>query len=363
MDILIGADPEFFVRSKKTNELISAHGLIAGTKANPIPMGPGHAQVDGMALEINVPPAKNAKEFIDGFKGVMNALEKELPDFKFDFSPVAHFGADVIRNQPREARELGCEPDFNAHNGGKANPRPNAETPFRTASGHVHIGWTQDQDTQDPDHLEACNMLSKQLDFYLGLPSLLWDSDPTRRQLYGKAGCYRPKSYGMEYRTLSNAWLTDDEYIKFVVEQSKTAFENLVQQINLGSSRGLSTIIDNGDWANAYVRYAQNLIVPKFLNDLFKVKDNARRAEALKNNPKVAKGDVNGQGFPVNHLAKVAWGRRQIEAEALMPVDRVAEPVRLDLGQGLVLDWDWNRNGWVDANAPAPIPILDEEDF
>ena len=63
MDILVGADPEFFVRSKETGELVSAHGLIEGTKKNPIPMGPGHAQVDGMALEINVPPSRNAKEF------------------------------------------------------------------------------------------------------------------------------------------------------------------------------------------------------------------------------------------------------------------------------------------------------------
>jgi hypothetical protein len=45
------------------------------------------------------------------------------------------------------------------------------------------------------------------LDLRLAVPSLIWDKDKKRRLLYGKAGCFRPKPYGMEYRTLSNAWL------------------------------------------------------------------------------------------------------------------------------------------------------------
>jgi len=301
MEILIGADPEFFVRNKKTNELISAHGLIAGTKKEPIPMGPGHAQVDGMALEINVPPAKNAKEFIDGFKGVMNALQKELPDVTFDFSPVAHFGADVIKNQPREARELGCEPDFNAYNAGKPFPRPNADTPFRTASGHVHIGWTNEQDVGDPDHIEACIMLSKQLDFMLGLPSLVWDEDVTRRQLYGKAGCYRPKHYGMEYRTMSNAWLTDDERIKFVVEQSIDAFQKLTLQLNLGTVRGTNTYIDKGDWKSGFVSYVGHINSPHWLSKLYKDRVKAVAEALAKNMPNV----VDAQGTA--DLASIVW--------------------------------------------------------
>ncbi len=352
MDILIGADPEFFVRSKKTGELVSAHGLIAGTKAAPIPMGPGHAQVDGMALEINVPPSKDARGFIDGFNGVMDALKKELPDFTFDFSPVAHFGEEVIKAQPREARELGCEPDFSAYSGGKANPRPNADTPFRTASGHVHIGWTNEQDTKDPDHIDACNMFSRQLDFYLGLPSLLWDADTVRRQLYGKAGCYRPKHYGMEYRTLSNAWLTDEKYIAFVVEQSIKAFEDLVAQNNYGNVRGLQGMIDGGDWKNGVAKYSGNMLMPPFLDKMYQVKyrewQAARDAELnrVARDKNAGKGDVNGKGFPANHLAKVAWGKRQVAFEnaELAPVGAINPAGEIPLGAGAgVVEWVWNR--------------------
>ena len=31
--------------------------------------------------------------------------------------------------------------------------------------------------------------------------------------MYGKAGAFRPKPYGMEYRVLSNFWLTSDVHM------------------------------------------------------------------------------------------------------------------------------------------------------
>ena len=41
------------------------------------------------------------------------------------------------------------------------------------------------------------------------------DSCTKRREMYGQAGAYRPKSYGLEYRVLSNFWLQSDDYIKW----------------------------------------------------------------------------------------------------------------------------------------------------
>jgi hypothetical protein len=54
-------------------------------------------------------------------------------------------------------------------------------------------------------------------DLFLGVPSVLMDNGEMRKQLYGKAGCYRPKPYGGEYRTLSNFWfLNPDKYSDWV---------------------------------------------------------------------------------------------------------------------------------------------------
>lgn len=204
LNFLIGADPEFFVQ--QGGKPVSAHGLIPGDKKAPHKVKGGAVQVDGMALEFNINPAKDYKEFEANLNGVMAQILAMVPRHEFFDSPVAEFGADYIAAQPREAKELGCDPDYNAYTG-KANPRPDGDAPFRTASGHIHIGWTNDVDPQDPGHFMACRKLSRALDLYLGVPSLLFDRDNRRRELYGKAGAFRPKPYGMEYRTLSNKWL------------------------------------------------------------------------------------------------------------------------------------------------------------
>lgn len=223
-----GADPELFVTKGK--KPVSAYGLIKGDKKNPLVVKAGAVQVDGMALEFNIDPAKDFKDFNANIVSVMETLKRMVPDYEFMVQPVAEFGADYIASQPKEARELGCEPDFNAYTRG-VNPTPKAESPFRTASGHLHIGWTSGVDPHDPTHFEACCALVKNLDVFVGIPSLVWEKALTaggadkRRDLYGKAGAFRPKSYGLEYRVLSNTWITDRVYRKTVFENTLLAIK------------------------------------------------------------------------------------------------------------------------------------------
>jgi hypothetical protein len=203
--IKIGADPEFFVR--KFGKLLSAHGLIPGSKERPYLVNKGAVQVDGMALEFNIDPAESYSQFEENMSTVFGEIQKMIPGYEIFVEPVADFGLDYIKAQPKEASDLGCSPDYNAYTK-QANPRPDVNTPFRTASGHVHIGWTDEPvDISDEGHLEACRALTKTLDLYLGVPSLVWDTDDRRRSLYGAAGAFRPKPYGMEYRVLSNKWI------------------------------------------------------------------------------------------------------------------------------------------------------------
>lgn len=206
-NIKIGADPEVFLTNKK--EFISAHGVIPGTKQNPHKVKKGAVQVDGMALEFNIDPATDITTFINNIAAVENQLKEMIPrGTRIKRVPTATFSKDIIKNQPKEALELGCDPDFNAYTG-KTNARPKAtrNTLFRTGAGHIHIGWCVDKDITNIVHFNDCRLMSMQLDYFLGIESLLWDDDYKRRQLYGKAGAFRPKSYGMEYRVLSNAWL------------------------------------------------------------------------------------------------------------------------------------------------------------
>ena len=63
------------------------------------------------------------------------------------------------------------------------------------------------------------------LDLLLSVPLVLADPDNIRRQSYGKAGTFRIKPYGIEYRTPSNAWCKSDEIRRWVYRQVIRAVE------------------------------------------------------------------------------------------------------------------------------------------
>lgn len=218
--VLVGSDPEIFV--KKNGVFVCAHDLIPGTKEKPHKVDKGAVQVDGFALEFNIDPAGNVEDFVTNHQTVLAILAKMVPGYELATVPVADFTPEYMASCPAEAKILGCDPDFNAYTGG-VNEKPQADLPMRTASGHVHIGWGNGMSEHD-DH---CRAVAIQMDFVLGLPSLFYDSDTRRRSMYGKAGCYRPKSYGVEYRTLSNAWLLDINRMKWVFQQVQKGMRDL----------------------------------------------------------------------------------------------------------------------------------------
>ena len=237
MEVLIGCDPEVFVT--KGGLLTSAHGLVKGTKKAPYKVVGGAVQVDGMALELNTDPTSCIIEFQQRVELVLGQLAEMVPDYRLSIQPTADFDPEYLASLPFEATELGCDPDYNAYTG-KVNPTPDKEVSFRTGAGHIHLGWTEDVDPFDPGHFEACCLLAQQLDCYLGLPSLLWDKDNRRRELYGQAGAFRPKTYGMEYRVLSNSWLRDPKLIKFVFARAVLAFRELLFNGVVDSFNGIS---------------------------------------------------------------------------------------------------------------------------
>lgn len=261
MNILIGADPEIFVKHAviaDEGSLVSAHGMNEGTKESPLRVDKGAVQVDGMALEFNIDPASTAEEFSDHIQTVLTQLDELLPsDHHLAFGvSTAHFGSDYINSQPEDAKELGCDPDFNAYRD-EINPAPNVEAPFRTAAGHVHIGWTSGADYKDQGHRQMGNQLAKVLDLLLGVPSVLLDPDTERRQLYGQAGAVRYKHYGVEYRTLSNFWVGNPVLEKWVFQQVQNAIIIVQQGDQSWSETEIQKIINNSDveLAQAYVDF------------------------------------------------------------------------------------------------------------
>lgn len=233
--ILIGCDPEVFVKQKGIFK--SAFGLIQGDKKNPLRVRNGAVQVDGMALEFNIDPASSEDEFCINVVDVLGQMKKMVPEFEVVATPVAHFTHEYMKEQPKEALELGCEPDFNGWTG-NINPRPNADRPMRTASGHVHIGWTNNANIHDELHRSQAFYAAREMDFWLGLPSLFYDDDKERREMYGKAGCLRVKPYGFEYRTLSNAWLNSESLMRWVFRNAHKGIQSVMNGISLVDKYG-----------------------------------------------------------------------------------------------------------------------------
>lgn len=220
--ILLGADPELFMRNPNSGEFHSAHGLVPGTKNKPHKVPYGAVQIDGTALEFNIDPAATCDEFVRNLTEVRKTISAYVPGYNVVAEPTAIYDQDYFDWEvPGSAKELGCDPDYNGWTQ-DINPRPDpGNKPLRTAAGHIHIGWTEGKDVFEQNHFLQCAAVARQMDYYLGIHSLLWDADGTRRTLYGKAGAFRPKPYGMEYRVLSNRWLSSEPLMRWVYNQAQ----------------------------------------------------------------------------------------------------------------------------------------------
>lgn len=228
IEILVGSDPELFV--KKDGEFLSGHDLIPGTKEDPHPVRGGAVQVDGTALEFNTNPANNRRNFHRSTNAVIKALSNMIPDeMELVANPTAHFAKEYMQGLPEKALELGCDPDYNAYTG-EQNPVPDANRHFRTGAGHIHVGWTDVKDPFDATHMSECRALVQAMDVFLGAPSILIDDDYRRRELYGKAGAFRPKTYGVEYRVLSNFWVLDSALRGWVYDNTIEAVRRMMNR-------------------------------------------------------------------------------------------------------------------------------------
>lgn len=260
--VTIGSDPELFL--KKSGAFLSAFGLFKGTKQEPEKVNYGAVQVDGMALEFNTDPASTPDEFINNISAVLQQIRERLePDVQFDDKCSVHFDSEFFYEQPLEAREMGCDPDMNAYTL-SYNPTPDEDSLMRTAGGHVHIGWGDNLER----HGKKCAEVARACDLLLGVPSVLLDPDKERRELYGKAGAFRIKPYGVEYRTLSSFWVHKEAYQRFVFQQATQAYTNLDNYQSMLDQAGITPedvqrVIDTSDiWEAARIVQALGIKLP-----------------------------------------------------------------------------------------------------
>lgn len=205
-NITIGADPE--VKLVQAGKAIGAWAATKGTKDNPVPFfrsdwGSFMAQADNVAFELNFPVLPCTGGRFGYCAQQVTTVIKSLTKCDFEATPYAEFSRETLEHPL--AASVGCSEDFLAYSEDPERPRdPLVLSEFgrmRFFGGHIHVGY--------PDNLAPKHIVVKFCDVYLGLPALAsrQDVQGPRRKFYGLAGLYRPKPYGIEYRTLSNFWM------------------------------------------------------------------------------------------------------------------------------------------------------------
>lgn len=196
-NLTAGTDPEVILQSQDTGHLVSAIGLIPGSKYEPFPVSNGAIHVDNVLAEFNTVPATSIGMFDSVVENVFDQLNEMLRPDRITHSRASVGMFDESELSGDQAWIAGCDPDWNAHTL-QLNDVPALTTTMRSAGGHVHFGVDIPMDDL-PVAVRCADLL-------IAIPMLVVD-DKRRRTLYGQAGSFRVKDYGFEYRTPSNHWI------------------------------------------------------------------------------------------------------------------------------------------------------------
>lgn len=219
-NVLLGSDIETFIEDVQKKEICSAEGFVKGTKHKPFQFDKSNkyfaTSLDNVLAEFCIPPTFDMNEFVSYIGKSLDFIKSTLPP-QYN---VVHQASAFLKEeylQTENAQLFGCEPDYCVWTK-STNEKPDVDKTLRSSGFHIHTGW-------DEPTTEMVEEVIKAQDLFLGVPSILLDPDINRRKLYGKAGAFRFKEYGCEYRTLSGYFLNRKELIEWVFSNAKSAIE------------------------------------------------------------------------------------------------------------------------------------------
>lgn len=252
----VGTDTEFFLINKK-GDFESATKHIKGTKYAPTMLpGGGNIQQDNVSMEFATPPVVGDKEFEDAIRKTLREAISALPKGISVFSTASATFPESELQDPA-TRQFGCDPDYDAWKLEVNVVPPGAtEKPFRSCGGHLHLGYVKGSGNDFLLDPYGKVDVVKVLDIVLGIPFTILDSSEAsvnRRSLYGKAGCHRPTDYGVEYRTLSNQWVSSPLSVQLVHSMANDALsivhdgkhEELFKAV--GGEKVVKSVVNGGD--------------------------------------------------------------------------------------------------------------------
>ncbi len=218
-NVTIGCDPEVFLINKEKNKHISAIGLFPGDKDKPHPIDDnGHGVLtDNVAVEFVIKPAKTKEELYESIKFCLDYIEDNCPkELSISDQVSVHFDSDQLQDEA--ACHFGCTPSFNVYTGRMSGNIDGKRTNLRSIGGHIHVGFDDATNVQREAVVKA-------VELFVTLPMVLMEEPNERRKLYGRAGEFRPKPYGVEARSPSSKWIMSEEYVHWVFDQVHEAIK------------------------------------------------------------------------------------------------------------------------------------------
>lgn len=216
-----GSDPELMLTLNGIHR--SAIGVIKGSIEDRISKNGHEFYYDNVLAECAIKPGSCREEVIDNFRDCLQIYASMVRPYEL-ITQASHIFNDNELLHP-DARKVGCAKDFCAYEMAQkdAPVKEISEGNLRSCGGHIHLG-ADVLASDGPEPILAVYLL----DLLVGVPSLWLDKDPTspkRRAIYGKAGRYRSKTYGIEYRPLGNFWLESPQLVGLIYDLSMFAIE------------------------------------------------------------------------------------------------------------------------------------------
>ncbi len=262
-NIFFGADPEFFFKNKDgvvgAEKIIPEGGIEYPLASDKVPQQEGamfgedhKIIIDGVQAEMNIRATHCRQYLANEIALCMHQLKKILPKgHTIDLSPLVEVSEQEFDSISNTHKGFGCNPSYNQYTGGQSQITVD---PFivreRPAGGHIHLGGYRG-DMEQIEVLQDVDIMVPVLDIVLGNTAVLVDTNPLnarRRENYGRAGEYRLKPYGIEYRTVSNFWLRSYPLMGMVLGLAHQAYDIAQDPLLAGELMGL---VDPEDIRNA----------------------------------------------------------------------------------------------------------------
>lgn len=216
----MGCDPEFFfLKNGKVigaEKILPEHGLLIRGDINS-----SKFIIDGVQAELNPRPnycrANLGNEIRLCFQTLLIEMEKK--GVKANFNTTVEISKKNLMELDAKSKLFGCAPSksiYKSAAGCKIEEIDPIKYRTRAAGGHIHIGKETNPIVLQRALVTECEKTVKMLDIICGNTCVLVDRDEgniERRKVYGRAGEYRLPPHGLEYRTLSNFWLTSNQLL------------------------------------------------------------------------------------------------------------------------------------------------------